>query len=144
MVMQTCEPPSNRDTRGAGPAPERLAGGDGEVTSDVTWEDSLLVGLEGALLGSAYYLLFCRSCGLAVGFILYSSGSELAHLRDLFCFFKDSIMCYFLKNQMILEASKVNFPAVTLKKRMQNTKEKLVELSTRVELLTRKLDKIIM
>ncbi|XP_057882497.1 protein Mis18-beta [Melospiza georgiana] len=115
-----------------------------KVTSDVTWEDSLLVGLEGALLGSAYYLLFCRSCGLAVGFILYSSGSELAHLRDLFCFFKDSIMCYFLKNQMIMEASKVNFPAVTLKKRMQNMKEKLVELSTRVELLTRKLDKIIM
>ncbi|KAM3671370.1 protein Mis18-beta [Ammospiza maritima maritima] len=115
-----------------------------KVTSDVTWEDSLLVGLEGALLGSAYYLLFCRSCGLAVGFILYSSGNELAHLRDLFCFFKDSIMCYFLKNQIIVEASKVNFPAVTLKKRMQNMKEKLVELSTRVELLTRKLDKIIM
>uniref|UniRef100_A0A8C5IVK7 Mis18 domain-containing protein n=1 Tax=Junco hyemalis TaxID=40217 RepID=A0A8C5IVK7_JUNHY len=115
-----------------------------EVTSDVTWEDSLLVGLEGALLGCAYYLLFCRSCGLAVGFILHSSGSELAHLRDLFCFFKDSIMCYFLKNQMIIEASKVNFPAVTLKKHMQNMKEKLVELTSRVELLTRKLDKIIM
>ncbi|XP_041316122.1 protein Mis18-beta isoform X2 [Pyrgilauda ruficollis] len=115
-----------------------------KVTSDVTWEDSLLIGLEGALLGCAYYLLLCRSCGLAVGFILYSSGSDLAHLRDLFCFFKDSIMCYLLKNQMIIEASKVNFPAVTLKENMQKMKEKLVELSGRVELLTRKLDKIIM
>ncbi|NXB34214.1 MS18B protein, partial [Eulacestoma nigropectus] len=86
-----------------------------KVTSDVTWDDSLLVGLEGALLGCAYYLLSCRSCGLAVGFILYSSGSDLAYLRDLFCFFKDSIMCYLLKSQMIIEASKVNFPAVTLK-----------------------------
>ncbi|NXQ28003.1 MS18B protein, partial [Alaudala cheleensis] len=86
-----------------------------KVTSDVTWEDSLLVGLEGALLGCAYYLLSCRSCGLAVGFILYSSGSDLAHLRGLFCFFKDSIICYLLKNQIIIEASKVNFPAVTLK-----------------------------
>ncbi|XP_037994908.1 protein Mis18-beta isoform X2 [Motacilla alba alba] len=92
-----------------------------KVTSDVTWENSLLVGLEGALLGC-----------------------DLAHLRDLFCFFKDSIMCYLLKNQMIIEASKVNFPAVTLKKHMQNMKEKLVELSSRVELLTRKLDQIIM
>ncbi|XP_041316125.1 protein Mis18-beta isoform X4 [Pyrgilauda ruficollis] len=92
-----------------------------KVTSDVTWEDSLLIGLEGALLGC-----------------------DLAHLRDLFCFFKDSIMCYLLKNQMIIEASKVNFPAVTLKENMQKMKEKLVELSGRVELLTRKLDKIIM
>lgn len=41
---------------------------------------------------STYYLLFCRSCGSAVGFILYSSGSDLAYLRDLFCFFKDRIM----------------------------------------------------
>ncbi|NWH84665.1 MS18B protein, partial [Aegithalos caudatus] len=87
-----------------------------EVTSDVTWEDSQLVGLEGALLGCAYYLLSCQSCGLAVGFILCSSGSDLAYLRGLFCFFKESITCYLLKNQMIMEASKVNFPALTLKK----------------------------
>ncbi|NXW78562.1 MS18B protein, partial [Hirundo rustica] len=86
-----------------------------KVTSDVIWENSLLVGLEGDLLGCAYYLLYCRSCGLALGFILYSSGSDLAYLRGLFCFFKNSIMCYFLKNQMVIEASKVNFPAVTLK-----------------------------
>ncbi|NWV56207.1 MS18B protein, partial [Daphoenositta chrysoptera] len=85
------------------------------VTSDVTWDESLLVGLEGALLGCAYYLLSCRSCGLTVGFILYSSGSDLAYLRGLFCFFKDSIICYVLKSQIIIEASKVNFPAVTLK-----------------------------
>ncbi|NXR22292.1 MS18B protein, partial [Cinclus mexicanus] len=86
-----------------------------EVTGDVTWEDSLLIGLEGALLGCAYYLLTCRSCGLAVGFILHSSGSDLAYLRDLFCFFKDSIICYLVKKQRIIEASKVNFPPVTLK-----------------------------
>ncbi|NXR93141.1 MS18B protein, partial [Hypocryptadius cinnamomeus] len=71
---------------------------------------------------SAYYLLFCRSCGLSVGFVLYSSGSDLAHIRDLFCFFKDSIMCYLLKNQIIIEASKVNFPAVTLKNDMQKVR----------------------
>ncbi|XP_021389128.2 protein Mis18-beta [Lonchura striata] len=112
------------------------------VTNDVTWEESLLVGLEGALLGCTYYLLFCRSCGSAVGFILYSSGSDLVYLRDLFCFFKDSIMCYLLKNQMIVEASKVNFPAVTLKENMQKVKEKLVDLSARIELVTEHLDKI--
>uniref|UniRef100_A0A8C3QQL5 Protein yippee-like n=1 Tax=Cyanoderma ruficeps TaxID=181631 RepID=A0A8C3QQL5_9PASS len=86
-----------------------------EVTSDVTLAKSLVVGLEGSLLGCAYYLLSCRSCGSAVGFILYSSGADLAYLRGLFCFFKDSIICYFLQNHMIIEASKVNFPAVTLK-----------------------------
>ncbi|NWH33347.1 MS18B protein, partial [Chloropsis hardwickii] len=71
---------------------------------------------------SAYYLLSCRSCGLAVGFILHSSGSDLAYLRDLFCFFKNSIICYLLKKQIIIEASKVNFPAVTLKKHLQKVR----------------------
>ncbi|NXV00304.1 MS18B protein, partial [Cettia cetti] len=91
---------------------------------------SILICFSQCLLGSAntfspfsaYYLLSCRSCGLVVGFILYSSGSDLAYLRDLFCFFKDSIICYLLKNQMIIEASKVNFPAVTLKERMRKVR----------------------
>ncbi|NXI67631.1 MS18B protein, partial [Anseranas semipalmata] len=86
-----------------------------KVTDDVAWEDSLMVGLEGALLGSAYNALSCRSCGLIVGLILYSTFSDLAHLRGFFCFFKDSILCYLLKNKMIIEASKLNFPALTLK-----------------------------
>ncbi|RLW10476.1 hypothetical protein DV515_00002303 [Chloebia gouldiae] len=91
---------------------------------------------------STYYLLFCRSCGLAVGFILYSSGSDLAHLRDLFCFFKDRIMCYLLKNQIIIEASKVNFPAVTLKESVDKVKKMLVDFSARLELVTEQLNKI--
>ncbi|NWX06006.1 MS18B protein, partial [Caloenas nicobarica] len=86
-----------------------------KVTNDVAWEDSLLIGLEGPLLGCAYTSLSCQSCGSIVGLILYSASSALAYLRGLFCFFKDSINCYFLKNQMIIEASKVNFPVVTLK-----------------------------
>ncbi|NXT24053.1 MS18B protein, partial [Syrrhaptes paradoxus] len=86
-----------------------------KVTKDVIWEESLMVGLEGALLGCAYYTLFCQSCGLAVGFILYSAPRDLAYLRGCFCFFRDSIRCYVLENQMIMEASKVNFIDVTLK-----------------------------
>uniref|UniRef100_A0A663EE57 Opa interacting protein 5 n=1 Tax=Aquila chrysaetos chrysaetos TaxID=223781 RepID=A0A663EE57_AQUCH len=92
------------------------------VTNDVTWEDSLMIGLEGALLGCAYNALSCRLCGLTVGFILYSASKDLAYLRGLFCFFKDRILCYILKNQMIIEASKVNFPTVTLKKQLQEVR----------------------
>uniref|UniRef100_A0A8B9CG33 Opa interacting protein 5 n=1 Tax=Anser brachyrhynchus TaxID=132585 RepID=A0A8B9CG33_9AVES len=88
------------------------------VTGDVAWEDALLVGLEGALLGCAYNALYCRSCGSMVGFILYSAFSNLAHLRGLFCFFKESILCYLLKNKITIEASKVNFPALTLKEQL--------------------------
>ncbi|NXP29664.1 MS18B protein, partial [Scytalopus superciliaris] len=84
-------------------------------TRDVVWEVSLLVGLEAPLLGCAYNALSCRSCGLAVGFILVSAPSDLASIRGLFCFFKDRIICYLLENQMVIEASKVDFPAVTLK-----------------------------
>ncbi|NXH14808.1 MS18B protein, partial [Bucco capensis] len=86
-----------------------------KVTNDVAWKDSLMIGLEGALLGCAYHALTCRSCGFVVGFILYSTAAKLACLRGLFCFFMDSIFCYLLKNKMIIEANNVNFPAVTLK-----------------------------
>ncbi|NWR75028.1 MS18B protein, partial [Centropus unirufus] len=85
------------------------------ATDEVIWKDSLMVGLEGALKGCAYYGLSCRSCGLAVGIILYSTPRRLAYLRGLFCFFKDCILCYFLKTQMVIEASLVKFPAVTIK-----------------------------
>lgn len=43
---------------------------------------------------------------------------------------------------MIIEASKVNFPAVTLKENMQKVKGKLVALNARIELVAEQLDKI--
>ncbi|OPJ82947.1 protein Mis18-beta isoform X2 [Patagioenas fasciata] len=113
-----------------------------KVTNVVAWEDSLLVGLEGPLLGCAYASLSCRSCGSTVGLILYSASSALAYLRGLFCFFKDSINCYFLKDQMIIEASKVNFPVVTLKQQLQQLKEKLVEVHTRIESVMKQLEEL--
>ncbi|XP_032845910.1 protein Mis18-beta [Tyto alba] len=113
-----------------------------KVTNDVSWEDSLLFGLEGALLGCAYNALSCRSCGLVVGFILYSASSALAYLRGFFCFLKDSIICYLLEKQTSIEASKVNFPAVTLKGQLQELKEKLVETHTRIEKLIKQLQEL--
>ncbi|NXG03859.1 MS18B protein, partial [Sakesphorus luctuosus] len=71
---------------------------------------------------SAYNSLSCRSCGLDVGFILYSANSDLASLRGLFCFFKDKILCYLLETQMVVEASKVDFPAVTLQEQMKEVR----------------------
>ncbi|KAM9190248.1 LOW QUALITY PROTEIN: protein Mis18-beta [Mergus octosetaceus] len=112
------------------------------VTGDVAWEDALLVGLEGALLGCAYNALYCRSCGSMVGFILYSAFSNLAHLRGLFCFFKESILCYLLKNKITIEASKVNFPALTLKEQLGKLKEKLVMVHMRLELLVKKMEEL--
>ncbi|NXN21778.1 MS18B protein, partial [Nycticryphes semicollaris] len=68
---------------------------------------------------SAYNALSCHSCGLIVGFILYSAPHHLASLRGFFCLFKDSIFCYLLGKQTVTEASKVNFPVVTLKQKLQ-------------------------
>ncbi|XP_040458380.1 protein Mis18-beta isoform X2 [Falco naumanni] len=94
------------------------------VTNDVVREDELLVGLEGALLGCAYNALSCRLCGVSVGFILCSASTDLVYLRGFFCFFKENILCYLLKNQMVIEASKVYFPDVTLKKQVLETSPK--------------------
>ncbi|XP_061199439.1 protein Mis18-beta [Neopsephotus bourkii] len=112
------------------------------VTKDVIWEDSLTIGLEGPLLGCAYNRLTCQSCGLVVGFILYSASRELAYLRGFFSFFKDSILCYILKSQMIVEASNMIFPSETLRERLQKLKEKLVESHTRVESLVKTLKEL--
>uniref|UniRef100_A0A8C8SSF4 Opa interacting protein 5 n=1 Tax=Pelusios castaneus TaxID=367368 RepID=A0A8C8SSF4_9SAUR len=113
-----------------------------KVTNDVVLEDSLMVGIEGALLGCAYYALYCRSCGLMVGFRLYSSFTALAHLRGLFCLLKDSILCYHLKTKALIEASEMNFPALSLKKQLGNLKEQLVVIHVRLELLIKKLEEL--
>ncbi|XP_061854333.1 protein Mis18-beta [Colius striatus] len=113
-----------------------------KVTNDVSCEDSLMFGLEGALLGCAYHALSCRSCGLIVGFILYSSSSKLAYLRGLFSFFKDSILCYLLKNQKTIEASKVNFPAVSLKEEMCQLKKRLLQVNVHIEVLMKKVEEL--
>ncbi|NWU91382.1 MS18B protein, partial [Upupa epops] len=84
-----------------------------KVSKEVTCEKSLMIGLEGGLTGCTYNPLSCQSCGFIVGFILYSTSRQLARLRGLFCFFMDNILCYILKKQIIIEASKVNFPVVT-------------------------------
>lgn len=43
---------------------------------------------------------------------------------------------------MIIEASKVNFPVVTLKQQLQQLKEKLVEVHARIELVMKQLEEL--
>ncbi|XP_065611787.1 protein Mis18-beta [Cyrtonyx montezumae] len=112
------------------------------VTDDVLCEEALMVGLDGALMGCTYNALSCRSCGSVVGFVLYSAFRDLAYLRGFFCFFKNSIFCYLLKSKMVIEASKVKFPAVTLKDQMEKLKENLVMAHMRVELLMKKVEEL--
>uniref|UniRef100_A0A8C0H2F7 Mis18 domain-containing protein n=1 Tax=Chelonoidis abingdonii TaxID=106734 RepID=A0A8C0H2F7_CHEAB len=49
---------------------------------------------------AAYYALYCHSCGLMVGFSLYSAFAALVHLRGLFCLFKDNILWLVHTNMM--------------------------------------------
>ncbi|XP_074853125.1 protein Mis18-beta [Carettochelys insculpta] len=113
-----------------------------KVTNDVVLEDSLMVGIEGALLGCAYYALYCRSCGITVGFSLYSAFTALAYLRGLFCLFKDSILCYLLKTKTTIEASEMNFPELSLKEHLDKLKEQLVMVHARLELLIKRLEEM--
>ncbi|XP_054018123.1 protein Mis18-beta [Dryobates pubescens] len=113
-----------------------------KVTNEVACADSLMIGLEGALLGCAYYSLGCQSCGSVVGFMLYSTARDLASLRGFFCLFKDNILCYLLKKQIIIEATKINFPPVTLKRKVQQLKEKLVDVHVRIEVLMKKMEEL--
>uniref|UniRef100_A0A6I8N3H5 Mis18 domain-containing protein n=1 Tax=Ornithorhynchus anatinus TaxID=9258 RepID=A0A6I8N3H5_ORNAN len=92
------------------------------VTHDVVLEESLLVGIEGALTGSTYHRLSCRSCKLGLGFHLYSSSAALASWRGLFCLAKDKIVCYLLETKCTVEASEMTFPTVDIGENIEKVK----------------------
>ncbi|XP_019374584.1 PREDICTED: protein Mis18-beta [Gavialis gangeticus] len=113
-----------------------------KVTEDVVLEDSLRVGIDGSLLGCTYNALYCRSCGVILGFNLYSSSSDLAYLRGFFCLFKDCILCYYLTTKTTIDGSEMTFPALNLKKKLSKLKEQLVIIHVRLEILIRRLEEL--
>ncbi|XP_054828104.1 protein Mis18-beta [Eublepharis macularius] len=110
-----------------------------KVTNDVVVEDSVMVCIEGDFMGSTYNVLNCRSCELGIGIKLCCSTS-LAHLRGFFCLFKDSVVCYLLKTKTTVRASKMTFPTVSLKERVQKLKENLVLAHMRIDAQHKKLE----
>ncbi|XP_015285006.1 PREDICTED: protein Mis18-beta [Gekko japonicus] len=110
-----------------------------KVTNDVNVEDSVMVCIEGDFMGCTYNMLNCRSCNLNIGIKLLCSAS-LAYLRGFFCLFKDSVVCYMLKTKTTVKASKMTFPTVSLKERVQKLKENLVLMNMHIEVQHKKLE----
>uniref|UniRef100_A0ACB8G4F8 Uncharacterized protein n=1 Tax=Sphaerodactylus townsendi TaxID=933632 RepID=A0ACB8G4F8_9SAUR len=110
-----------------------------EVTSDVVVEDSVMLCIEGDLMGCTYNMLNCQSCHLDIGIKLLCS-TTLASLRGFFCLFKDSVVCYMLKNKTTVKASKITFPTVSLKNSVQKLKENLVLVHMHIEAQHKKLE----
>ncbi|XP_016278896.2 protein Mis18-beta [Monodelphis domestica] len=113
------------------------------ITNNVILDKSLLVGIEGALLGSTYNPLFCQSCGHSVGFRLYSTYAAFSDLKGLFCLFKNSIVCYLLKTKSIVNATEMEFPMKRLNEEISKLKEKILLMDSNLTTIIQDLKTVI-
>ncbi|XP_014347251.1 protein Mis18-beta isoform X2 [Latimeria chalumnae] len=112
-----------------------------KVTKDVMMKDCLF-GTEGNLEGCFYSPLHCNSCSTCLGFSLYSTPPQFAHLRELFCLYKKNIHCYSLKTRSVLPATDLNFDLSKISNSLKKFKNQLLVVHMTLTAAEKKLEEI--
>ncbi|XP_042194159.1 protein Mis18-beta [Callorhinchus milii] len=113
-----------------------------DVSDQLALDPHILVGSVDPTCECLHRTLSCCKCEKAVGFVAVCTASSLAHLRGLYCLFKQSLHCYVLQSNSMVEVSDLNLECPSVTQMLGELKKEIVVAHCRLMAAVKKLDEL--